>query len=190
MKKTNGKFTLKSVCNSKVQNFTHEVQRKYDSTTNLNFQWLYKRFKKLLDHKTGLIICETCGIYVTFDGITIDHKIPKSLYFLYSGNIHNTENLQLICLACNSLKGQKPLREFLEELSQKNATIEIIRKNNKTRDVVAPRYPNIGIGYRLFGDKSEAKFVSERKNNKRSTKPHVVKSSSRGKRVELLPTHC
>lgn len=144
----------------KVLNFQADVVKR-GGTTNLTSQWLYKRLKKLVS-PSGFLICETCGINITFDGVTIDHKIPKSLYFLYSGNIQNVENLQLVCQACNAIKGQRPLKEFLDELQQRNATIKLL-KQQKHQDVICPEYPDVGVGLRLFGDKSEQNFVTERR---------------------------
>jgi len=95
---------------------------------------------------------------MSWDAITIDHKVPRSLHKYYNGNIHNVDNLNIICPSCNSLKGQRTLPEFLEILKQRNA--EIIKlsepyKNQAQPPIIAPLYPSIGYGLLKFGpDKS------------------------------------
>lgn len=104
-------------------------------------------------------MCETCGMSMMFEGITLDHKIPRVLHKYYSGNIHETDNLELICPSCNSLKGQRTLVEFLEELRARNEHILMLsQKNNHKNEIISPIYPRIGYGLSMFGDRSAKKF--------------------------------
>jgi hypothetical protein len=117
---------------------------------------MFNRIKKLLA-PGNYVYCETCGMLMTFEGITIDHKIPRASHKLYNGNIHNTENLELICPTCNSLKGQKTLSEFLKYLRERNAQIKGLIQTN-AKGIVAPLFPRIGLGQELFKDRSENKI--------------------------------
>ncbi len=51
--------------------------------------------------------CEGCGVHFEARNMTIDHIIPTS-----KGGTNHLENLQLLCGACNSLKGDRPM-EYL-----------------------------------------------------------------------------
>jgi len=91
---------------------------------------------------------------MTFEGITIDHKIPRSSHNSYNGNIHSTDNIELICPTCNSLKGQKTLSEFLKYLRERNAQIKSLIQSN-AKGIIAPIFPCIGKGQEIFKDRSE-----------------------------------
>lgn len=142
---------------SKVQRFLDDVAR-HRMTSNITPEWLYNRIKKLMV-PGNYVSCETCGMAMTFEGITLDHKIPRSLHKNYSGNVHNTDNLELICPTCNSMKGQRTLAEFLEELKQKNEFIlQLSHKHFRKEEIISPLYPKIGLGYELFGDRSAKNY--------------------------------
>ena len=57
-------------------------------------------------------ICQGCRISFPFRNFTIDHIIPTS-----RGGTGHLENLQLLCGACNSVKGSGTNEEFLVKLS-------------------------------------------------------------------------
>jgi 5-methylcytosine-specific restriction endonuclease McrA len=106
--------------------------------------------------------CETCGMPMLWDSITIDHKVPRSFYKQYDGNIHNTDNLNIICPSCNTLKNQRTLPEFLSILKQRNEDIIKLsaqHRNNLQPPIIAPLYPDIGLGLKIFGlDRSYKKL--------------------------------
>ena len=56
-------------------------------------------------------ICAGCLVMFPFRNMTIDHIIPQSK----AGSDH-FDNLQLLCNACNSMKGTKPQEQFIAEL--------------------------------------------------------------------------
>ena len=58
-------------------------------------------------------ICAGCRISFPFRNLTIDHKIPVS-----RGGQDNIENLQLLCGACNSLKGSGSQEELMVKLRE------------------------------------------------------------------------
>lgn len=147
------RLTLRGLTASKAQRFQDDVAR-IRKKTNLTADWLYQRIKKLL-LPGNFIACETCGMATTFEGITIDHKVPRSYHKKYKGNIHDTDNLELVCNACNSLKGTKSLEDFIAFLFKRNEDILELQKHS--HDIVAPLYPNIGLGLKIFGNKSRKK---------------------------------
>ena len=56
-------------------------------------------------------ICAGCLIMFPFRNMTIDHVIPQS-----KGGSDHLENLQLLCGACNSMKGTRSQEEFIAPL--------------------------------------------------------------------------
>ena len=56
-------------------------------------------------------ICQGCRISFPFRNLTIDHVIPSS-----RGGTDHIDNLQLLCGACNSVKGNGSNEEFLVKL--------------------------------------------------------------------------
>jgi len=156
------KLNLKELVLTKVQRFKDELIRNR-TTTNLSEEWLYNRLKRLL-LPGNYVACETCGMAVTWEGLTIDHKIPRSMQKYYRGNVHNVDNLEMICSCCNSLKGQKTLKEFLLQMQARNDDVTKLAKN--INEIVAPMYPNIGLGLRIFGpDKSYKKYFPPKQHN-------------------------
>ncbi len=59
-----------------------------------------------------------CGEHFPFRNFTIDHKIPKSK----SGSDH-IDNLQLLCGACNSLKGNREQAYLIARLKDKGIKV-------------------------------------------------------------------
>lgn len=155
---------LKGLCDSKAQRFKDDILR-IRKTTDISSQWLYQRIKKLL-LPSNFVACETCGMAMTFEGITLDHKVPRSKHKQYKGNIHDVENLQLICPTCNSMKGQKTLTEFINELHERNNYILQLAARIGRKEVVAPLFPKVGLGIELFGDKSSKRFNTQTENKR------------------------
>ena len=58
-------------------------------------------------------LCGGCGIMFPFRNLTIDHVVPQS-----RGGTDHLENLQLLCGACNSLKGDRPQEYLLARLKE------------------------------------------------------------------------
>ncbi len=56
-------------------------------------------------------ICTGCEVLFPFRNFTVDHVVPKA-----RGGTDHIENLQLLCNACNSMKGTKTQAEFLAAL--------------------------------------------------------------------------
>lgn len=142
------RLTLHGLSISKATRFQDELVR-IRKKTNITSEWIYHRLKKLL-LPGNFIACETCGMATLFEGITIDHKIPRSYHKKYKGNIHDTHNLEFVCSSCNSMKGVKTLEEFLEFLFKRNDEIVTLQKHST--EIVAPLYPNIGLGLKIFGN--------------------------------------
>ena len=56
-------------------------------------------------------ICAGCKVLFPFRNFTIDHIVPRA-----RGGTDHVDNLQLLCNACNSVKGTKTQAEFLAAL--------------------------------------------------------------------------
>ena len=56
-------------------------------------------------------ICNGCRVAFPFRNFTVDHVIPRS-----RGGTDHPDNLQLLCAACNSLKGSRTQPELIAEL--------------------------------------------------------------------------
>jgi 5-methylcytosine-specific restriction endonuclease McrA len=163
------RLTLKGLSKSKAVRFRDDVER-LKGHTNLTPEWIYNRIKKLL-LPGNYVACETCGMSTTFEGITIDHKVPRTARDTYKGNIHGVENLQLVCPTCNSLKGQKTLPEFIDFLKERNERLLIMKKTAGNREILAPLFPNIGLGLSLFGpDGSIERVIAHKKRKRKKTR--------------------
>ena len=57
--------------------------------------------------------CGGCNTLFDIRNFTIDHKVARS-----KGGTDHIDNLQLLCGACNSMKGTKTQKEFLVALKQ------------------------------------------------------------------------
>ena len=62
-------------------------------------------------------ICEGCRLYFPFPNLTVDHKLPRS----QGGTDHRT-NLQLLCAACNSIKGTGTMADLRSRLERRDGT--------------------------------------------------------------------
>ena len=72
----------------------------------------YSNFKnELYGRQEGK--CAGCGVLFPFRNMTVDHIIPKS-----KGGQDNEENLQLLCGACNSMKGNRDMAYLLAKLQR------------------------------------------------------------------------
>ena len=58
-------------------------------------------------------LCAGCKTYFPFRNMTIDHVIPRS-----KGGADHEDNLQLLCNACNSTKGQRTQAHLIAELKK------------------------------------------------------------------------
>ena len=56
-------------------------------------------------------VCAGCRVVFPFRNMTIDHLVPQS-----KGGTDHIDNLQLLCGACNSLKGNRDQARFLADL--------------------------------------------------------------------------
>ncbi len=59
-------------------------------------------------------ICNGCKIPFLYPNLTIDHVIPKS-----RGGTDHLENLQLLCGACNSIKGDREMSYLMARLKER-----------------------------------------------------------------------
>ncbi len=59
--------------------------------------------------------CNGCKVHFPFRNFTIDHIVPQS-----RGGQDHIENLQLLCGACNSMKGAGTMAELLAKLKEQN----------------------------------------------------------------------
>ncbi|MDI9408760.1 MAG: DNA methyltransferase [Candidatus Pacebacteria bacterium] len=53
-------------------------------------------------------VCNGCATLFEYRNLTIDHIVPRA-----KGGGDNIDNLQLLCHACNSQKGVRPMAEFM-----------------------------------------------------------------------------
>ncbi len=59
-------------------------------------------------------VCGGCKIPFGYPNLTVDHKIPKS-----KGGTGHRENIQLLCGACNSIKGNRSQEYLLARLKER-----------------------------------------------------------------------
>ena len=56
-------------------------------------------------------VCAGCQVMFPFRNMTVDHVVPQS-----KGGSDHLDNLQLLCAACNSMKGARSQDEFIAKL--------------------------------------------------------------------------
>ena len=61
-------------------------------------------------------VCNGCRILFPYRNMTVDHVVPQS-----KGGGHHLGNLQLLCAACNSAKGQGTHEELIAKLAAQGA---------------------------------------------------------------------
>lgn len=61
--------------------------------------------------------CEGCRIYFPYPNLTVDHVQPRS-----QGGTHHMSNLQLLCGACNSIKGTGTMADLRARLERRDGT--------------------------------------------------------------------
>ena len=59
-------------------------------------------------------MCAGCKILFPFPNLTIDHVVPRS-----KGGTDHLENLQLLCGACNSIKGDREMAYLMARLKER-----------------------------------------------------------------------
>ena len=58
-------------------------------------------------------LCAGCRVLFPFRNFTVDHIVPQS-----RGGTDHLDNLQLLCAACNSLKGDRPQEYLVARLKE------------------------------------------------------------------------
>lgn len=69
----------------------------------------------------NLYECHYCGIELSYESMTIDHKTPLSK----SGSNHKS-NLVSCCSKCNGLKGNRDYREYKEYLIRRKNLLKLL----------------------------------------------------------------
>ena len=85
------------------------VSRKWSHTDPFGIPNYRTHKHKLFGKQEGL--CGGCRVMFPFRNFTVDHIIPQS-----KGGSGHLENLQLLCGACNSMKGAGSQEEFVARL--------------------------------------------------------------------------
>ena len=60
-------------------------------------------------------MCAGCRVLFPFRNLTVDHVVPRS-----KGGSDYIDNLQLLCVACNSMKGTQVQEAFVARLKAEN----------------------------------------------------------------------
>ena len=58
-------------------------------------------------------LCNGCAVMFPFRNFTVDHVVPQS-----RGGTDHLDNLQLLCGACNSVKGDRPQEHLIARLKE------------------------------------------------------------------------
>ena len=58
-------------------------------------------------------LCNGCGVMFPFRNFTLDHMVPQS-----RGGTDHLDNLQLLCGACNSVKGDRTQEHLIARLKE------------------------------------------------------------------------
>ena len=58
--------------------------------------------------------CAGCEVHFPFRNFSIDHKVPRK-----AGGDDRLSNLQLLCGACNSVKGDRPMSYLIASLKER-----------------------------------------------------------------------
>lgn len=97
------------LCGKDASNYKHglcgtkeyrkQQNRKYRARKyNAEGSHTIEDLKYIYDHQKG--ICGKCRKYIPFESMTVDHIVPLSW-----GGTNYPSNIQLLCLSCNSSKG-------------------------------------------------------------------------------------
>ena len=92
--------------------FSKVYQRSDIPTSSSKRRWTKEDKHTLYGRQEG--VCRGCRIHFPYRNMTIDHIIPQS-----SGGSHALSNLQLLCSACNSLKGDRGMPYLVAELKKR-----------------------------------------------------------------------
>ena len=80
--------------------------------TDIDVPIPYRQNKHVLfGQREGL--CNGCGVMFPFRNFTADHMVPQS-----RGGTDHLDNLQLLCGACNSVKGDRPQEHLIARLKE------------------------------------------------------------------------
>ena len=87
------------------------------SRTDIDAPINYRQNKHVLfGEQEGL--CAGCRVLFPFRNFTVDHIVPRS-----RGGTDHIDNLQLLCGACNSVKGDRPQEYLMARLREMNVAI-------------------------------------------------------------------
>ena len=94
---------------SKLVTARTDIPRRTDIETPIPYR---KQKHVLFGEQEG--ICAGCKILFPFPNLTIDHVVPRS-----RGGTDHLENLQLLCGACNSIKGDREMSYLMAKLKER-----------------------------------------------------------------------
>ena len=78
----------------------------------------YRTHKHTLDGRQEGV-CNGCKVLFPFRNMTVDHVVPRA-----HGGSDDLSNLQLLCGACNSMKGRDSQAAFLARLKREGIAPE------------------------------------------------------------------
>ena len=85
-----------------------DIPRRTDIDAPIHYR---KNKHVLFGQQEGL--CNGCGVMFPFRNFTVDHMVPQS-----RGGTDHLDNLQLLCGACNSVKGDRPQEHLIARLKE------------------------------------------------------------------------